>query len=57
MTEDIRDDIRKTRDPRDGPDAEFSTADLAGSSQAMPRTIDVKPLLDRESPQPLDGPS
>jgi hypothetical protein len=61
MTEDIRDDIRndisKTRDLRGEPDAELSTADLAVTSQARPRTIDVEPLLNGESPQPLDGPS
>jgi len=53
--EDTRDRIEKTRDVREEPEAELSTADLVGAGHARPRTLDVKPLPDGESQQPLEG--
>jgi hypothetical protein len=43
--EDNRNDIEKGRDLSGEPEAELSTADLAGASPARPRALNVKPLL------------
>ena len=55
MMEGNRNDIEKGRDLGGEPEAELSTADLAGASHARPKTLDAKPLLSKETPQSLQN--
>ena len=55
MADETRNDVEKERDLRDEPEQELSTADLAGASHARPRTLDTKPILNKEMPQAAEG--
>jgi|SRR5579863_6478922 len=55
MSEDTRDDIGKARDLSNKPETELSTADLAGAAHQRPPMLDRKPLLEKDSPQSLEG--